>query len=289
MPDRLSKVPSRVTVEDLLRLKRAERPRPQFWAEFERELRQKQLAALVERKPWWHELSASAGRFGWLRLPVGATAVLALTLLSVRQYSYSGGQPSVVSGRKPVSGMATLPVPAAYRPVENAPAAVSVHAAVAEEHIITKSLKSNDSVPETHQVTPREIAGLVSRAGEFDYAGIPPKHESLSGSLAIQLAAADPLDPALVDTTARPIGFEDRSISTPHPRRTAEVLPTAEAMTEQRRARLLAALGSAGAYVPEPSAPERARRSVIRCLAEDGWDRSMSRLQADGDRLSIRF
>jgi hypothetical protein len=289
MPDPLSKVPSRITVEDLLRLKRAERPPLQFWTEFERELRQKQLAALVERKPWWHELGAFPGRFSWLRVPVGATAVLALTLLSVRQYSYSSGRSLVVPERKAASLSPTLPVSAAYRPVENPRAASSAHVAVAEEHTVTKSLKSNDPVPETRQVTPREIAGLVSRIGESDFVVIPSEHEALSGSIAIQLATAGPVEPALVDATARTIGFEDRSISTPRPRRTAELLPTAVAMTEQRRTRLLAALGSAGTYAPEPSAPERARRSVIRYLAEDGWDRSMSRLQADGDRLSIRF
>ena len=36
-----------VSLEDLLRLKRAERPAPEFWVQFERELRAKQLAALV--------------------------------------------------------------------------------------------------------------------------------------------------------------------------------------------------------------------------------------------------
>jgi hypothetical protein len=67
------------------------------------------------------------------------------------------------------------------------------------------------------------------------------------------------------------------------------MLPTAVAVTEQRRSRLLAALVSDGTYAPEPSAPEHVRRNVIRRLAEDGWDRSMSRLQAEADHLSIRF
>jgi len=50
MSDHRFNPPSRVTLEDLLCLKRAERPPPEFWSEFERELRQKQLAALVERR-----------------------------------------------------------------------------------------------------------------------------------------------------------------------------------------------------------------------------------------------
>jgi hypothetical protein len=72
-------------------------------------------------------------------------------------------------------------------------------------------------------------------------------------------------------------------------RHIAEALPTATAATEPRRARLVAALGTAFAYSPEPSAPEHAKRSVSRYLAEDGWDRSISRLEAGADRLSIRF
>ena len=38
-----------VSLEDLLRLKRAERPPESYWADFDRQLRAKQLAALVEK------------------------------------------------------------------------------------------------------------------------------------------------------------------------------------------------------------------------------------------------
>jgi len=41
------------TLENLLRLKRAEVPTAEFWTRFETELRQRQLAAIVEKKPWW--------------------------------------------------------------------------------------------------------------------------------------------------------------------------------------------------------------------------------------------
>jgi hypothetical protein len=111
----------------------------------------------------------------------------------------------------------------------------------------------------------------------------------LAESVGIQLHSPGGIDTVLVEAAARPAGFEDRSISTLRPRRAAEVLPTAVAVTEQRRSRLLAALGSVGVYAPEPSAPEHVKRSVIRYLVEDGWDRSMSRLHADADHLSFRF
>jgi hypothetical protein len=75
----------KVTVEDLLHLKRAERPAPEFWGNFERELRQKQLTALLEKRPWWQEIPQFLARRAYL--PVGATAILAFTLVSVEYYA----------------------------------------------------------------------------------------------------------------------------------------------------------------------------------------------------------
>ena len=63
----------KVTIEDLLRLKRAERPAAEFWTNFVRELRQKQLTALLEKRPWWQELPQILARRAYL--PVGATAI----------------------------------------------------------------------------------------------------------------------------------------------------------------------------------------------------------------------
>jgi len=76
---------TKVTVEDLLHLKRAERPAPEFWGNFERELRQKQLTALLEKRPWWQEIPQFLARRAYL--PVGATAILAFTLVSVKYYA----------------------------------------------------------------------------------------------------------------------------------------------------------------------------------------------------------
>lgn len=75
----------KVTVEDLLRLKRAERPVPEFWSNFERELRQKQLTALLEKRSWWREIPQFLARRAYL--PIGATAILAFTLVSVKYYA----------------------------------------------------------------------------------------------------------------------------------------------------------------------------------------------------------
>lgn len=293
MSDRRFQTPSQVTLEDLLRLKRVERPPPEFWEGFEQELREKQLAALVERRSWWHGLAAAFSRFGWLRVPLGATAVLAITLVSVRYYSSStrddGGQPSALAeDRAAVVAMARA-MPAEPKPLEQVHVVMSPDTAVSRDRTTTEgpdtSLMASDSV----RTTPQQTAEPVQQVAVSDDATGSSGVEPFAGSVGIQFESVGGVAPALVAAVARPIGFEERSISTPRLHRAAEMLPTAVAMTEQHRSRLLAALGSTGSYAPEPSAPEHVKRSVIRYLAEDGWDRSMSRLQAEADHLSFRF
>lgn len=54
--------PTRITLEELLRLKRAERPPAEFWDQFEREFQQKAMQALVESEsresPFWSGVGA---------------------------------------------------------------------------------------------------------------------------------------------------------------------------------------------------------------------------------------
>lgn len=83
----------KVSLEDLLRLKRSERPAPEFWSRFEEELRVKQLAAIVEKRPWWVtlRLPQAARVLARFQLPVGAAAILALGFVVVREYGPAGG------------------------------------------------------------------------------------------------------------------------------------------------------------------------------------------------------
>jgi len=82
----------KVTLEQLLRVKRAEKPSPEFWAQFERELHVKQLAAIVEPRPWWAPFIRVGTRLARYQMPVGAAAVVALALLTVRQYDMATRQ-----------------------------------------------------------------------------------------------------------------------------------------------------------------------------------------------------
>jgi hypothetical protein len=286
MSDHRFNPPSRVTLEDLLRLKRAERPPPEFWSEFERELRQKQLAALVERRSWWHELAAAYSRFGKLRLPLGATAVLALSFLTIRYYSQPGGEPRLIAGGSPANQTVAL---TAANPPDNAKpfaAAPPAREPAPEAQTAVSSVHSTEVPPaasgQVSAVIPWLGDVLDNRAGTSE---LTPS----ARTIAVNLATVAVIEPELVDALARPRGFEERAMPAVRPRHTAEVLPTAAAVTEPRRARLLASLGSAGVYAPEFSAPEHAKRSVNRYFAQDGWDRSISRLEAEGDHLSIKF
>jgi hypothetical protein len=112
MPNRQ---PQKVTVEDLLRLKRTERPSAEFWAGFERELRAKQLAALVSRRPWW-DVSWARVQAGLVRVvaPLGAAAALTLAFLSFNEAQPV--TPIVVTRPAPV--VASLAPAATSRPAE---------------------------------------------------------------------------------------------------------------------------------------------------------------------------
>jgi hypothetical protein len=74
MPDKKDSEKRTVTLEQLLQLKRSERPQPAFWEEFDRELRRRQLAALVTVKPWHERMAHAALSFLRRSAPVGAAA-----------------------------------------------------------------------------------------------------------------------------------------------------------------------------------------------------------------------
>jgi hypothetical protein len=71
-----------VTVEDLLRLKRAERPDDAFWGTFDRELHQRMLQTLVKKDPWYVQLLRGAsGRIAQTTAVGAAAAFLAMMMV----------------------------------------------------------------------------------------------------------------------------------------------------------------------------------------------------------------
>jgi hypothetical protein len=265
----------KITVEDLIRLKRAERPAPEFWVNFERELRQKQLTALLEKRPWWQELPQFFARRAYL--PVGATAILAFTLVSVRYYTpaqltkmdAAPATGSIVAA--PSAGIPLAPVsvqessPLVNRSNESAVRAeennATVTPVVVESPAPARALiaVSSTVVPPATRETPsaRYIATNLDRLGESD----PELLQAVMGS---RLSA-----PARGQTASDPLP-ELASVPT----------------NSSKRSRILAQY-SERPLNPAPTAPELVRERLARRLGDSEITDRISRIGLKGDQVSL--
>jgi hypothetical protein len=253
---------SKVTVEDLLRLKRAERPAPEFWANFERELRQKQLTALIEKRPWWQELPQLLARRAYL--PVGATAILAFTLVSVKYYAPAqlvqvtpppAGSPVAVDREQPVT-VAAVSSPLVNRSESAVPAPEEVSVAAATP----ASAEVVELMPLL--VAPREVQTPSARL------------------LAANLAHLEQSDAGFEHANLGNLSASVREQAVPAAAELASV-PT----TSSRRNRLLARYD--GRQVnPEPTLPEVVRHRLTRGLGDTEAERSSNRLAREIDTFS---
>lgn len=245
------------TLEELLRLKRAERPNADFWAGFERELRQKQLTALVEKRRWWHGLTTLTGRR--LYLPVGATAVVAFALVAVR--FQTPGRVAQIENTAPRieandPAVEMLPVT-----VVSAPRTSSRY----EEPVVVESSR------------PATVAQVESIPAAPVREEISPSARSIAANLArleqaepelIQAVMGNRLTAARVQTAAL---NDEREIE------------TAAAATPRYR---LIARYAERALSPQPAAP--VREHVARRLGDDLVD-DVSRIGVGGNRVSLKF
>jgi hypothetical protein len=277
-----------VRLEDLLRLKRAERPAPQFWAEFERELRAKQLAALVTKRPWWQTLPARAmAGLSRYHLPLGATAVLALTFLSVREYQAQnvGSSVLVSPGLVDQGTENNLRVNSGF--LAAAPGSVVVFPAISSS-----------------EVAATEDADInASAEGNFTTADGADRASALIGGGTDKVAVSSPSARSIAENFAaaqsddntfggRPLlnpamrGFESRVM----PARTPMLDPLAhmKAPADVRRARYL---GTALPVVAnaKPFTPRSSERLASRISDERLYESVNSRLGLGGDRLMVKF
>jgi len=250
----------KVTIEDLLRLKRAERPPAEFWGRFESELRQKQLAALLDRRPWWQALLARR-----TYLPLGATAVLAFTFASVRYFS---SVPVAVVSEPTDSTVATT-----RQVVAPAPVASQLAEAPAVSGVAVAAAPLSDHLPE--------------RAADLTPWSAPlPVETPAARSIAANLAAFEQNDPALAQAVLAgrlPVG----------PNRVPETLAqagdlAAVAAVASKRSRLLAQFNERH-FTPEPQAPELVRERLSRRLADAEYNERFSRVGLKGDQVSLKF
>ncbi len=253
---------SKVTLEDLLRLKRAERPGPEFWANFEKELRQKQLTALVHKRRWWHELPVLLNRRVYI--PAGAVAVAAFTLVTVR-YSVAtriaqvtNSAPQITAAGPAVEVLSTNEVTDAAQgqrgheqTVARAPEVVA-----ANEVVGTAFAKS---LPREAEAS--AVGSLVANLSRLEQ----PQSELMDSSLGSRLSA-----PARVQAAAA-----------------SQSEVTAIAQPSAGRYQLIARYAERS-LSPAPAAPAVVRERLARRLGDDLGD-SISRIGVVGSRVSLKF
>jgi hypothetical protein len=267
----------KITVEDLLRLKRAERPPPEFWSTFESQIRAKQLSAIVSKRPWWDGFSRVFAVVNRHQLSLGGAAAVALAFAGFR---YMGGHsepvraPQVATTVRPAAVVATV----AAVPARVAPQIAPV-AAPREE----VELAAEETAPAPRPVV-TETESHITQAP-----AVAPGDGSTRAPFAdgIAITLADFREPA--SDYAKPAVFgSDRDFETsiaPAHQPVSEPLATMDPAAE-RRARLLAP-----AFPSYASGNARALASdwmKQRASSDDRMYESMDRGSND-DRMLVGF
>lgn len=265
-----------VTLEDLLRVKRAEQPPAEFWAEFEQGLRAKQLAAIVEPRPWWAPFIRIGARVSRYQLPVGATAILAITLFTIREYQPIAAsthfEPAAVqtaSVSPPAGNDAVVPTAAAAAPAESV--AMDIQAETEQASAMAPTSKSNQV-----EVAAATQLGEASHVATID-------SELSSARYVAELAAAQPVDPALDQMLGHSLRSENNPVRT-------EPLAQISVPGERRLYRLL---GGTARLVSASSGDSalRMNEQPVRHLTERRLEESdvVSRLDVAGNQVRIKF
>ena len=265
----------KITVEDLIRLKKAERPPAEFWTRFESEMRSKQLSAIVNKRPWWQGLSIAVSVVNRHQLQFGAAAALALTWAGVHYLT-----PSTQAVH---SGIAAAP---AARAIE--------HAAVASVPAPSLPAVVRESRPQAvAEVSPQEspatrIAAVTATSSHLTQAPAElavdaPSKSPFADGIAVTLADYREAAP---EFAGRSVFGSDREFEPSAPARQAPSEPLARMdPASERRARLLAP-----ALPAYSSASTRALASdwmKARASSDEKMYESMDR--GSNDRMLVGF
>lgn len=274
--------PPQVTLEQLLRVKRAERPQPEFWQQFEREMRVKQLAAIVEPRPWWASFIRIGARVARYQVPVGATAILTLTLLTVREYQAPESIDAEYSPTTVERKVDTMPGPAV---------AVQTASPTSESIENDTSSVAVNTVPRSVQQAAQAVT-VEKAASAVPMLGSAEPEENLSPAarmIAANLETVKSSSPELAQLMERVSGM-DALIS---PRAKTEVidpLARVKVSNENRRSsRLLASALPAANYVTDEAPSVVSSNRLSRSLSEERLYDSVSRFGFNANRVAIKF
>jgi hypothetical protein len=283
---------SPLTLEDLLRLKRAERPAPEFWSQFDRELRAKQLGAIVEKRPWWCAIPRVYVFVLRRRLPLAASAVIAFAILSYRQFPALVAEQALPATTEQVASApvaADAPAPAAaVAPVvvasEEAPAVA------ARPEVVAASDVSGRAASLPRQVARSSISlPMIAMIDAVPEGAATERFDSITRSMGADLGAAQSAAAqAARNLFAGPRGFEARVM--PVSATTAEPLAQMASPAEERRTRLLADAFPVSAH---SEAVNSANERLLTRLPDDRLYSNAGRydVETEQDRigLSIKF
>jgi len=263
-----------VTLEDLLRVKRSEQPAPAFWGEFERELRAKQLAAIVEPRRWWTPYIRLGSKLNHLQLPVGAAAILAITLVTIREDGKVGLVPTeretAVAHQSANASISSVPSDGALL--------VAPETELASYAVYNDASTASELNPASAYT---DVEETVSSAPSADSAVESVEPSPSARYIAANLAAAQEADPGLMDEV---FGQSLRHAQSRQPIR--EPLAHVSSPGESRRSRLLATAlpVNAGGELVGPTNERLGRK-----LTEERLYDTISRVGVKGDRVAIKF
>lgn len=275
-----------VTVEQLIRLKRAEQPPAAFWLDFDRAMRAKQLAAIVEPRPWWAPFIRLSTRVSRYQLPVGATAVLALTFFTVNQYHLPQGEPVYVSAlARSIHDTATVGSTDAGPDVGTlVNAQISTGERIAVVPSVTVAERPTAS-PEAQSVEPASMISMLdgSRASLFAASADSRSARLIAANLA-QVEAGGPELARLIDRAA---GLDVTNLlGRAEP---VDPLTQMQSPADSNRVRRLLANYTSSPVSAEEAAAQRNTGRVGRGLSDERLYERVSRFDVEGERLAINI
>ena len=267
-----------ITIEDLLRLKRAEVPPTEFWSTFDRELRAKQLAALLPKRRWWQTMARALWSLprSRYRVPLGASAVLAITFFSVRESDVPSAVEVAVES--PAVGAEANP-PLAVANAEVTPASTIVVDSATSPFISESATSSAVAVVSASPVAVEPSRVLAPPAPVTVLEADSPAARRIAANLA---AVQSPDALAGGTLLAATNGFEARVMP---PRTAVEPLQQMTSPSDTRRSRLLTAMVSNAAF---DTSIHTTARAASRIEEERLYDQ-IQRFGARGDRVQMKF
>lgn len=272
-----------ITIEDLLRLKRAERPPAEFWDEFDRSLRAKQLAALVEKRPWWQDVSRVFAGFKRYPLPLAATAVAVavVAFVSLRDNSRVLPRGETAPAAQGGAVIASQPSVTASREIV-AVAAAAQPAETPEVSATAESSKLSVSGTLVSSTTPGEISRLIPLIGASVLEGAQDEQSPSARAIAANLASVRGTEPLLARTLLSNAAAADLQVAS---RSTVEPLQQITPPGDRRRSNILTAMVTMTSF----ETPSRNGDRVANRLSEDELYDRIHRFGARGNSVSMKF